>query len=647
MTTLAAQKPSLEMKIDLNVIDHLGLKMYTSLPAVIAEYVANSWDAGARKVEIHVPQGSPTDLYQITIADDGFGMTVSEVNDKFLVVGRNRRDEETETIKLPDGTERKVMGRKGLGKLAGFGIADQVYVRTCRDGNFIEFVMDYAKMLERVKAGGLNVKTSYSPNVLEWGKTEETNGTLVQLRNLKRKRPVDLDDVRGNLARNFSIIDTEFEVAVNGESIIPAHMRLREQCKKVWEISETIEGRNALSLEGWIGISSEPLPKDITGVVVMTRGRLVQTPTTFDAGGIGTRGVVYLPSLVGELHAEFLDDKEDMIGTGRRSIIRETEEGQLLWTWGTTKVKSLLSEWVDTRAKEKLDEVRKLPVYEQRIAKLPNIERKAVENFLSKIAEKEEVETATVERVADFLASGAEYESFLTLVDAIERADATSPEILVDLFRDWEILDAIEMARIVEGRLDVLNKFQQYVEGGAREVPELHNFLVDNPWLLDPTWDYLQDEVQVSKLLGKKFPDSDGGRIDFLCLGHGNTLNVIELKRPSVAIGRKELEQLESYVDQAAASQGNDPRVSYANFVGYVVGGRISGTPGVSRKAQRLAGASMYIRTYSDLRRTAYNSHVRFVDVLKRKALRIKDVRLQESIERLEQGARATEARMQ
>src|SRR5205807_7733376 len=117
-------------------------------------------------------------------------------------------------------------------------------------------------------------------------------------------------------------------------------------CMHVWEIDEELGGEG-LTVKGWIGLSSRALPKEAGGVVIMARGRLVQTPTTFEAGGIGTRGVVYLPSLVGELHAEFLDAREDMIGTGRRSIIRETEEGQLLWSWGTKKVKDILSDWVD------------------------------------------------------------------------------------------------------------------------------------------------------------------------------------------------------------------------------------------------------------------------------------------------------------
>ena len=55
----------------------------------------------------------------IRVRDDGHGMTFSELNEQFLKIGRNRRAESCK-----DETEggRKVLGKKGLGKLSMFGI---------------------------------------------------------------------------------------------------------------------------------------------------------------------------------------------------------------------------------------------------------------------------------------------------------------------------------------------------------------------------------------------------------------------------------------------------------------------------------------------------------------------------------------------
>lgn len=39
-----------KMKISLNIIEHLGINLYSNLPAVLSEIVANSWDADATEV---------------------------------------------------------------------------------------------------------------------------------------------------------------------------------------------------------------------------------------------------------------------------------------------------------------------------------------------------------------------------------------------------------------------------------------------------------------------------------------------------------------------------------------------------------------------------------------------------------------------
>jgi anti-sigma regulatory factor (Ser/Thr protein kinase) len=55
------------MTLDLSVLDHLGLNLYSNIPAVLSEAVANAWDADASRVEIVIDQ----DAQRITISDDG------------------------------------------------------------------------------------------------------------------------------------------------------------------------------------------------------------------------------------------------------------------------------------------------------------------------------------------------------------------------------------------------------------------------------------------------------------------------------------------------------------------------------------------------------------------------------------------------
>lgn len=119
------------MRISRLTVDKLGVKLYDKVSAVIAELVANSYDADATKVRIHAPMNHylaskskrrVTDKgFYISIEDDGHGMTPDEMQKFFLVVGAERRSD-AKRGDLSRKYQRKVMGRKGVGKLAPFGI---------------------------------------------------------------------------------------------------------------------------------------------------------------------------------------------------------------------------------------------------------------------------------------------------------------------------------------------------------------------------------------------------------------------------------------------------------------------------------------------------------------------------------------------
>ena len=67
-----------KMTVDLNVLDHLGINLYSNIAAVLTEAVANAWDADAENVNITI------DLNEkfISIKDDGIGMSIDDMNNK-------------------------------------------------------------------------------------------------------------------------------------------------------------------------------------------------------------------------------------------------------------------------------------------------------------------------------------------------------------------------------------------------------------------------------------------------------------------------------------------------------------------------------------------------------------------------------------
>lgn len=131
--------------------------MYSGAVPAIAELVANAYDADATSVRIDIPLDTAIDASsQIVIHDDGLGMTFDDVNDKYLLVGRDRRASGAD--RSPGG--RLVLGRKGLGKLAGFGIAKVVTVTTVSEGHVTSFEMSYDQLVN-------SSTNTYKPTVLE------------------------------------------------------------------------------------------------------------------------------------------------------------------------------------------------------------------------------------------------------------------------------------------------------------------------------------------------------------------------------------------------------------------------------------------------------------------------------------------------
>ena len=127
------------LTIDLSTLNHLGVNLYSSVPAVLSEAVANAWDADARTVKIEINGNS------ITIMDDGHGMTKDEGNKKYLTIGYERRAADGPTS--PGG--RAVMGRKGIGKLSLFSVAKTIEIHTVKKGSREKagFKMDLEKIV--------------------------------------------------------------------------------------------------------------------------------------------------------------------------------------------------------------------------------------------------------------------------------------------------------------------------------------------------------------------------------------------------------------------------------------------------------------------------------------------------------------------
>ena len=261
--------PRYRMTISLNVLDHLGLNLYSNVPSVLSEAVANSWDADATLVEIILDKDDQT----IVIRDNGCGMDLNDVNEKFLMVGYQRRSgEEVETTKY----KRHVMGRKGIGKLSLFSIADTVEVQSAKKVGSTKDKNAFVLRTNDIKKATLE-KNDYYPTPIEPTIQEGTTVSISDLR--KQITAQTATALRKRLARRFSIIGKahKFDVKINDKPIGVEDRDYFQKIEYLWTIGEdtkqykdqctNVKETNAISgaidsslgfeAKGWVGTFDE------------------------------------------------------------------------------------------------------------------------------------------------------------------------------------------------------------------------------------------------------------------------------------------------------------------------------------------------------------------------------------------------------
>lgn len=616
-----------QMKFDIGTIKHLGLQMYSTLPSVIGELVANSWDANATKVEITIPNEAIGTSSEIVLRDDGIGMSDADVRNKYLIIGRDRRDESAE--RTPQPHNRLIMGRKGIGKFSAFGIAKEIAVESVKNGEVSHFCMNYEELLK--KAENREIELPQLPPTEKGSK-----GTKVTLRDITKfqTRRIPIDMLRRGLARRFAVIGAQnnFEVVINGKPISPEDRDLKRLLEKdmngdlyLWEYEDVeIKPGNDWTVSGWIGALERTSPtkdKVDRGIALMARGKLVQEPFVFDAVGGQQFAFSYL---IGELHVEFVDEEEDTIGTSRNALVWDTYSNRALKAWGQKEVNRIAREW---SAKRRQDNERQLQenqfyiAFQEKAAEFDKTRAsKLADRLIRQAIDKNPIADTTeleplIQNCLDFL----EFDAFWEIANDLTEAELEDPGKLLNLFREWQIVEAKEMARVTEGRIATIEKLQKLIETNALEVPTLHKFLREFPWVIDPRWDLVADEISYTSLLREHFPQNSdvpetNRRIDFLCVSERTNLVVVEIKRPKSQASVDDLLQIERYVNflRARVRQSTDSR--YEDVTGYLLCGGLVNNDEVREKKDNLAAARIYIRMYTDLLDTVKRVHAEFLE---------------------------------
>lgn len=623
-----------KMTVAGQLFKHLGLQMYAGAVPAISEFISNSYDAMARNVWVTIPTGQsiqPDD--QIIVEDDGHGMSYKECNSFYLHVGRNRRSRQSEWTNEYKGlAPRKVQGRKGIGKLAGFGIANIIDVRTIRKSEISHFRLDFQDL---TKSSEFADNEGYEPDPLpeDGEETNEHQGTKITLSRLKISKQIKEEDFKESLARRLLVLDDDFNVYVNEEMVtrqeIPFQFRFPENPKE-WETAELANGQQ---IEWWAGFCRNTIQiEEQRGFVVYVRGKLAQTPWFFDlSGGVwGQHGMQYL---TGEVKADFLDDNIDLISTDRGTVRWEDPMAVPLKEWGRENVKKLLETWAGKRRKEKTKSP-EIIQYLKKAEKLPDKERKAFNSAVDLICsiphlDKDKDGKDITHEFVKVMYNAMTNRTFFEAIKSLNAASAEDVAHFSEILSEWDIMEAVSIAHVFKGRLEIIRTFKQMIEEKVREKPDMQDYLRSHPWLIDPSWTMLEHEKTLDKLIRENLKLSSSGkdegrqRLDFFCLGDRNEkAYVVEAKRPGLMVGKKELSKLVEYVTflrTELQDQSTDSKYGRRLIKGMLIADRVRPEDEQYLKVLTDSGA-LDRRTWKSLLITAEIMHDKFFDVVKTRA---------------------------
>lgn len=607
------------LRIGRRTIDKLGIRLYDRAAAVIAELVSNAYDADAENVTITAPLGKwlatkkngqiISSDYSITVEDDGHGMSPEQMSRFYLVVGSDRRLRDQNGSTSPKG--RPVTGRKGVGKLAPFGICKKIEIISSGGSAEIvdgekhfrtaHIILDYDEITGDDDA-------DYDPEVgTHDGELRRDTGTTVILQNFLRRQVPPKERLSGQIGRRFgfsimeqddwslTLKDSEDDedegTLLTGETVplmsgtkllfnSPKPTNRTQNSSKTSARDELGEDLNVdagfyldeefYPISGWMAYSDKPVKGDHNaGVKIYCRGKVATSTPTFNLSSGFTGEWDVRGYLVGELHCDWLDEKEDLIHTDRANIQWSSEEGQEFEAWGQKAVR-LIAKRGREPAQKKVEELfvkthnleeeleKRFPVVESVTGSIPNnneVFRERADEIARKFSRKLSPQAAADKEQSAYVlelayAFAPHLQLYNSLKAAADKDETPTIAAVSKTLLDARIAETHALGAVVRQRLDVLARTRRLLDDKSTSENEMQKALEGAPWMVRPEWTALAENknlaalrVKLEQFLTHKLGEEvflsaiehPTKKPDFVMVGSLGPLQIIEIKRPDMA----------------------------------------------------------------------------------------------------------------
>lgn len=189
------QQEGLSFKISPRLIDLFGRELVARTEAAVAELVKNAYDSDATQVHLKF-QGVRNPGGSLMISDNGDGMSLQDLREKWMVIGtKDKLDHPRTRLK------RRKVGEKGIGRLGAHKLSNSTILKTKKrgDANWIVLSIDWSKYY----TDEFSFEEIAHPYRTEPGRTHD-HGTTLILENLRE----------GFSAENFERLQAELTLLV-------------------------------------------------------------------------------------------------------------------------------------------------------------------------------------------------------------------------------------------------------------------------------------------------------------------------------------------------------------------------------------------------------------------------------------------------
>lgn len=633
----------MSMPVRGGTLQSLGVDLYSNLGKVFGEFIANAHDSDATHIDIRVnfaalasevPKArrkakeeearraeeeerlrSESGLEEeaglkedrrfdvlkamldpsltITISDDGHGMTWQEVETRYLPVNKHRRkdDKGQETLlRSPNG--RMLMGRKGVGKLAAFGVAHVMVLETKRKGeNYAtEIKIDIRALDPNASISDIGVDVSYLD-----GRPIEDQGTTITLSHLRVDAVTQKEDtVKSTIQKRFfGIFPEEFAIKINGETlpryvpayeyIYPSDLTLDDiRAGKVQEDHYDVPEIGRLRVDYFVGFRArkDHARESDFGARIYANRRQAAGPSLF-----GLKSGMHSFHSADYMEAFFIADdldagSVDFISTDRSDLKEGNEVVSALYD----KIRDVLTKAIAGHAKFKRTkaeaDIQSDPAARRLydiIGRLSPRAQKSGKKLILSLGAQFDVDSEEFVELSGNMINSINANDVLIRLIELKSAPQTIARVASEL-AELAKIEQRDAIKLYQGRRDGILALQKLTNLGEEEwnkrqrEAELHALLKDQPWLIKP--EYSQTRYTVSdkninktasamaKMLGvdefAPIRQDDGAEDDIrpdltfvMCdveRGAPLTVHVVELKSPSKAMDLDHWDQLDGYI---------------------------------------------------------------------------------------------------